>query len=209
MLRFLSTGAKMSTNEIEQQFLPTVEIKDSLTRDSTQLETTVFDDIYFDDANVSVLSQDLWLRTRDGVYQLKVPLRKQARRLVTKQYREIYDERSIAERLGLNTNVSLTEALEQADINPICELTTQRENWQNGQFNIALDVVTAPDFSYDIGEIEVTGDEKLDADATVAEIQAFATKYGIVVERVLGKVRAYFKQKRPELFALLVERGVF
>jgi hypothetical protein len=62
-----------STLEIEMKFRSTPAILEYCTLHSTQIEEIELCDVYFDSAEYELTKHDLWLRSRNGVLELKAP----------------------------------------------------------------------------------------------------------------------------------------
>jgi len=80
--------------EVEKKFILSEQEKERLIKDAEFLSERVFTDIYYDTEKFLLTSQDKWLRSREGKFELKLPLHKGRERLAD-QYDEIEDEQKI------------------------------------------------------------------------------------------------------------------
>ena len=59
--------------EVEKKFILTTEQEKSLIEGADFLGEKKFTDIYYDDEDFSLTKKDLWLRNREGRFELKIP----------------------------------------------------------------------------------------------------------------------------------------
>ncbi|MFA6082588.1 MAG: CYTH domain-containing protein [Patescibacteria group bacterium] len=188
--------------EVEKKFKLSGQDIERLTRDAEFLKERTFTDIYFDDEKYSLTSNDKWLRARDGLYELKLPMHAGVDRKAD-QYDEIEDEQKIREVLNIPTDQKIDEIYA-----PFCNVTTTRKKYKKDQFIIDLDDVDYGDFKYSLGEIELLVNNQSDIEKAIAEIMDFANKYQLSVAMVRGKVIEYLKQVKPEHYQALIKAKV-
>lgn len=194
--------------EVEKKFsLDGVDLE-KLTTNAELVTQKSFTDLYFDDESYSLTKQDVWLRKRDGKFELKLPLNDGFGALTRKldQYEEVTDEKKIKEALGITENGSLEDCLKNSGINSFCSITTNRTKYKKGDFVIDIDQM---DFGYGVGEIELMVSSKEDMDNAMEKILNFAIENGITLKSVPGKVAEFIRRNRPEHHQKLVESGVY
>lgn len=191
--------------EVEKKFILTNEQQEQLIKNAEFIWEKTFTDIYFDDVNYSLTINDLWLRERDGKFELKVPMNVSIEERVSDQYRELETEKDIAGHLNLSAKRSLRESLRERGYEPFITVTTVRKKYKKDGYSIDLDTM---DFGYNIAEIEyMTGDESKIKEAT-DKIIKYARGYGLSEGIVRGKVAEYLRRNNPTHFQVLIDTKV-
>ena len=194
--------------EIEKKFILTKEQEENLIKDSEFLGEKKFTDTYYDDSNYSLTTKDIWLRSRDGKFELKIPMNVSTEERVSDQYREIENENEIKEYFKFDNSKSILELLNKKEYKPFCVITTMRRKYKKEEFIIDLDIM---DFGHRLAEIEfMTKNESKIQEATNAIIK-FAEKYNITSDNatsVRGKVVEYLRRNNPKHFQALIEAEV-
>lgn len=193
--------------EVEKKFILNEHDKERLTKDAQFLNELVFTDIYYDTEIFSLTSKDKWLRSREGRFELKLPLHDGAERLAD-QYDELEDEQKIREALNLPSNGDLADNLAKAGYSPFCTCKTTRRKYKKESFIIDLDVVDLQDFIYNIGEIELMVKDKSEAESAIKKIMGFAREQNLTIAPVRGKVIEYLKRAKQNHYEALVKAGV-
>src|SRR3989344_1572892 len=193
--------------EVEKKFILTKDNEARLTEEAEFLKEYSFTDAYYDTGDYALTSQDVWLRARDGKWELKTPLHKGAERLGD-QYRELTDEKEIREYLKIPPKKTLAQDLKDAGYKPFCVFKTVRRKYKNTPFVIDLDAVDFGDFSYALGEIELLIEDSGDMNEAMEKIMEFGRKNGLGITHVRGKVIEYLKRVKPEHYWALVKANV-
>jgi adenylate cyclase class IV len=193
--------------EVEKKFILNEQDKERLTKNAQFLNERVFTDIYYDTEIFSLTANDKWLRSREGRFELKLPLHEGADRLAD-QYDELEDEQKIIEALNLPSNRNLTDDLVKAGYSSFCTCKTTRRKYKKEPFIIDLDIVDFQDFTYNIGEIELMVNEKLEIESAIERIMDFAKAQNLTIAPVRGKVIEYLKRTKPNHYQALVKAGV-
>lgn len=193
--------------EVEKKFILSDEDINRLIKSAEFLEEKVFTDIYYDTDDFSLTINDQWLRSRDGKFELKIPLRQGANGLFD-QYDEIENEQKIKKILNLTSVDELAVALGKNGYIQFCNCKTTRRKYKTGLFIIDLDVVDFQDFIYNIGEIELMVKEKSEIEDAVNRITVFAKEQQLTIAPVRGKVIEYLKRARPDHYQSLIKSGV-
>jgi adenylate cyclase class IV len=179
--------------EVEKKFILNEQDKERLTKDAEFLNERVFTDIYYDTEIFSLTTNDKWLRSREGRFELKLPLHEGVDRLAD-QYDELGDERKIREALNLPLNGDFADDLVRAGYSPFCTCKTTRRKYKKEPFNI--------------GEIELMVNEKSEIESAIEEIMDFAKSQNLTIAPVRGKVVEYLKRTKPNHYQALVQARV-
>lgn len=193
--------------EVEKKFIISEQYKKQLARDAEFLSERVFTDIYYDTENFLLTSQDKWLRSREGVFELKLSLHNRVGRLAD-QYDELEDEQKIRQVLNLPPNKNLADDLIKAGYFPFCTCKTTRRKYKKEPFIIDLDIVDFQDFTYNIGEIELMVRDKSEIEDAIEKIMNFAKDQNLTVVPVRGKIIEYLKRAKPNHYQALVKKNV-
>jgi len=158
-------------------------------------------DIYYDTANRDLTKQSIWLRAREGRFELKVPMEIDNQMRDVTSYDEIEDDVLIAEKLGFPADKPLGQMLDSQGYRPFATITTTRSKHEKEGFHIDVD---RTDFGHDIVEIEVMVPGKEDMAVARQRILDFAVAQGIPIEKhIRGKVIEYLRRNDPEHFHAL------
>jgi len=189
--------------EVEKKFILNEQDKERLTKEAQFLNERVFTDTYYDTEIFSLTTNDKWLRSREGRFELKLPLHKGVDRLAD-QYNELEDEQKIRKALNLPSNGNLADDLAKAGYFPFCTCKTTRIKYKKEQFIINFDIVNFQDFIYNIGEIELMVNEKSEIEKAIEKIMYFAKSQNLTIAPVRGKVIEYLKRTKPNHYQALV-----
>lgn len=184
--------------EVEIRYNLTSTTRAALLEGATFISEETFTDICFDTVNYALTTQNIWLRSRDGLFNLKLPLNAH-----THAQHEIEDEEEIKRQLNLKGEGKLPDLLVQNAILPLYTLKTERQKYKKEGFTIDIDHATAANFDYQICEIEqcVEREDQI-ADAEKA-IKDFAKDHNLRADPVNPKIIALIKQENPDHYALL------
>lgn len=207
---FIFMGA-LHMYEVEKNFNLTPEEKDRLLEGAEFVGEKTITDVYFDTPTFDLTKRDIWLRKRDGKFEVKIPAEppERGRRRKTDRYLEVEDEEGIRRELALPEGESMDDSAERAGYSPFCVCTTVRESYRKEGFNIVIDHVTYSDvgWSYDTSEIErmvAAADEMAGA---ADAVMAFAERHGLKAADAPGKVIEYLRRHRRDQYRTLVESG--
>ena len=193
--------------EVEQKFILNTEEIERLTRDAEFISEKAFTDIYYDTNDYSLTIKDKWLRSRDGKFELKIPLTNENKN-TSNLYDEIVENPEIRRRLVLSDSGDITKDLTDMGYEPFCVCKTTRKKYKKDRFLIDLDTVDFDDFKYNIAEVELLVDEDKDIKDALDKIRSFAEKYELKMTVVRGKVIEYLRRTKPEHYRVLVTAGV-
>lgn len=192
--------------EVERNFDLREGEKEKLIEGAKFLGKKEFTDVYFDTKDLKLSLGDHWLRTRDGKWELKVPLNKDkmAADRKTDQYREIEDENQILLELNLDSD-NLTVSLTDNGYEPIATIKTRRESYQNGEFHLDFDETN---FGYDTSEAELLVNDISEIPIAEQKIMEFAETFGLSKEKGRGKLTVYLERFQPEISNILLKAGI-
>lgn len=190
--------------EVEKKFFLKDGDIEALKEGGELLGTKIFTDVYYDNKSFDLTRNDTWLRSRDGRWELKIPLEHFQTR-VADQYRELETEKEIAEELKLPTDQPFMDALKNAGYESFASLTITRTKYKKDDFIIDVDSI---DFGYELAEIEKMVNDTSEIEKATKDILDFADKYKLQVGQVRGKVIEYLRRYKREHFDSLVEAGV-
>ncbi len=193
--------------EIEQKFLVDQDQLENLLKTASFIKELSFVDVYYDTPDYALSKDDIWLRQRDSTWELKVPLDGRKKDYLTDQYEEIIVDEQIRQFLQIDSKQDLAQALLLYNYRPFCELKTVRRKYQQGEFNIDVDVVSGENFNYALIEVELLVDSFADAEIAKTKILIWAKEHNLEVKSVFGKVILYLQQQRPQHFQALVDSG--
>ncbi len=191
--------------EVEKNFSLKPGDKERLIQGAELVSNKTFTDVYFDDKEYSLTTRDFWLRKRGDRFELKVPLNTAGGREITDRYRELETDAEIAQELKLNAQKSLPDAMTEAGYKPIATITTQREHYKKGDFNMDFDEVKEMNFATFEPELMVAEPE--DIPKAEERLEEFAKEYGLSAA-THGKVVEYIRRNNPEQYAALGRSGV-
>lgn len=165
-------------------------------------------DHYYDNASLDLTRKDWWLRERNGSFELKQALATRGADGVD-HYKELEDDASIAEALGLAFDgQAMAKLLEANGYAVFCSCTTKRETYRKGGFTIDCDTALFPEFQYDILEIETMLESDAERPKAAQMIRAFAAEHGLPLTPPLGKILEYLRVVKPVHFQALVDAGI-
>lgn len=192
--------------EVENRFRLTEENKNKLVDGADFIGEESFTDIYYDDVNNSMMKSDMWLRSRDGKFEMKLPLNeKSVLQRKSNKYKEVESEGEIRKVLELPLSGNFTEALEEEGYSPVLEIETTRKKYKKGEFAIVFDVTN---LGFSIGEIEVVVENESGIEAASDRIINFAEEQHVELVSTEGKVLECLKIERPELYRAIREAEV-
>ena len=199
--------------EVEKKFLLSDKQKTQLLDGAEFLYEKVITDSYLDDNSYSITKADLWLRQRDGVFELKAPLLSGSGSYDgANRYRELTTENEIVDELALSVDRPLKNELGRLGILPFVTCHTTRQSYSKEGFTIDIDSATYKntDFTYSVAEIELLAEDESQADAFEERIMTFAKLYELETSSVvLGKIAAYLQRVKPSHYQALVNARVF
>ncbi len=189
--------------EVEKKFIINEANLPKLLDGADFLNQKKFTDTYWDTPNYSLTTTDFWLRSRDGRFELKVPMLGGGKRVVD-QYEELESDEQISDKLNLPRG-RLEEELRKADYKPLATITTLRKKYKKDDFIVDVDEL---DFGYNIVEVELMVNDKSEIDDAVNKIISFANSHNLAVGQVRGKIVEYLRRNNTRHYRALIDSGV-
>lgn len=194
---------RMAAIEVEKKFEVTSSTMDKLLTLSPSAKVVTFEDCYYDE---QLAERNIWLRQRNGTWELKVPLPGDAsQRKEATVYREYCGSQVWAE---LNR-----EELKETELNPFAKILTERTLLQvvkdSQPVKIVVDICSAENgFRYDVGEVEIVVKEQAEVKDAKARINAIFKELELKEEpNVGGKLLVYLREKNRSLLQRLIAQG--
>ncbi len=189
--------------EVEQKFRLDAEQEQKLVEGAVLDHEKINIDIYYDSEDLTLGKRDVWLRQRNGQWELKIGRRGYREGLAT-TYEELEDDTSIAEWFGFPGD-NLTDEIRAAGYRPFVRIEKARRSYLRDGFRLDLDHC---DFDYAVAEIELlieSADQQQEANDRIAR---FAASIGLDASPVRGKVVEYLHRYKPDHYRALQEAGV-
>ena len=187
--------------EIEKKFKLTSREIEHLAAGGTLLGEKQITDTYYDNSTYDLTRSDMWLRRRNGQFELKLPLGGKKSSVYT--YDELEDEDSIRKALKLSADQSLADTLESAGYVPFCTCQTTRTKYKIGEFGLDVDVADFGDFTYELAEIELMAEDGEGAPEAERKILEFAKNHNLSTGEIRGKIIEYLARRNPKHFEAL------
>lgn len=190
----------MSMFEVELKFILTKKEELCLLEGAMFIEEQNFIDIYYDKKDYSLSTNDIWLRTRNGKFVLKLPI-PTANESLKKQRnspkQEIEDLDKILHYLNIVPEKNIHEDLCNNGILPLYEFKNIRKKYSKGEFIIDIDKAIFKDFIYETCEIEMVVKSESEINNAITKIESFAAHHGIQIGHVEGRLIEYLRRKNP------------
>ena len=164
----------------------------------------IFTDSYWDTRDYQLIKKSFWLRERDGKWELKIYASDGNGMGMSE---EITDSLRITELLDLPAG-DVRSGLEKGGYRPFCELSSTRKRYSVNGMSVDLDSVKGESFDYQIGEVEMEVARQDEMPQAAAKIAQFVWQNGLSEVKTRGKVLEYLWQVKPEVYRMLVEKGV-
>lgn len=179
--------------EVEKKFsLENIEL-DKFLGDLEFVGEVLNHDIYYDYPDYRLLKNKIYLRNRNGNFELKI---KKGDGI----YQEIEDENKIASYFKVE---SLKDFIDK-ELAPAIDFKNSRKKYKKEDFHIDIDDM---DFGYKEGEIELLVEKEEEIKKAEERIYEFFKKYNL--QKLSGdasKKRVYLKTKRPDLYKIFYEK---
>lgn len=194
---------------IEVEKKVSIQNKDELARlieGASFLREVVNEDIYFDNDAFDLTTKEMWLRTRNGRFELKIAMHE--KKAAVDQYDEIENETDIVSALGLPQSEPLAQSLDNGGFQPFVQIKTFRRKYKLDDFHIDIDSTDFGLSSYEVGEIELMVSDQSEIPDALKKIDAFLESRQLPKTHVRGKLIEFLYRHRPEHYQALVKSGV-
>ena len=193
--------------EIEKKFILTDAQRERLSENAEFLGERTFTDVYYDTPEYALTKNDIWLRTRNGKFELKLPLQKNGKGLAN-HYHEVEGEEKIRQIFDIVPMGSFLEDIQSFGYASFGEFKTTRREYKKEKFTIDLDEVDYGNFKYSIVEVELLVESEKEIKKANDEILAFADLMGLENKNLRGKMPEYLFRQKPDHYKALVDAGV-
>jgi len=179
-----------------------------------------FTDVYYDTPDAALAAKDTWLRTRDGAWEIKVPLQGDERERRSGGERSVFREvegagpclRELNIALGADPEegsgddvVALAAAMARSRVAPFAEFTTRRAKFELDGASVDVD---AASFGHAVCEVEVLCAHASRVPDAEAEIAYVASRLGLTpLTDSGGKLESFIRRNCPTHLRVLVEAG--
>ena len=161
-------------------------------------------DKYYDTEDFAWLSKAHWLRERSGEWELKIYGNDGNG---TSMSREITDESEIMSLMDL-PRVGLKKAVAESNLQEFAALDSVRRKYLLDGLHIDIDDTKAEGFRYRVGEVEALVTRQDEMDLAKEKVINFMKTHKLGETRVRGKILEYLWQMKPDVYDLLLKRGV-
>ena len=190
--------------EVEKKFNLTDEEIERLTDGATFQKEIIIHDVYLDTDDYRLTLQDMWLRNRDGKFEMKVPTHKRQDFLFA-DFRELTTDDEIKKAIGFTEDGSLQDLLTRHGFKPFAEFVSTRRKYKKDDFTFDIDSI---DYGYNVAEIELMVETDEEAAEAKERIMALATSLNLEVKIVRGKLTEYMFRFRPKHHKALLDAGI-
>ncbi|NTV41597.1 MAG: CYTH domain-containing protein, partial [Candidatus Moranbacteria bacterium] len=119
--------------EVEKKFKLNEDELERLLEGAQFLGEKTFGDVYYDTLDFTLSKNNIWLRKRDGQFQLKLPV-SQKEKMQTNQFQEIEGEEKIREIFAIPKVIDFEKDIEKFGYGIFCDLTTVRKKYAKENF---------------------------------------------------------------------------
>ncbi len=181
--------------EVEKKFQPTEEQTRKLTEGALLISKKNVIDIYYDTAKFDFAKKSMWLRNRDGIWELKA-YSSYGGTGKSEVADEILDEIEIIKKLGYSTNfISVNQLAEKLII--LGKINTERKKYSREGFVIDFDIT---DFGLNKTDIELLVDDESKIEEANQKIISFAKQFDLIEVDIPTKPAEYLRRMRPESY---------
>lgn len=185
--------------EVEKKFSLTEEQTKRIEKTADFVKEIKNTDVYYDTADYSLLKKDIWLRNRDGVFEVKIPPQNNPGSINV--YEEITNQNEILKRLEIRKlSDNFEENLKLNGFIVLLKLITQRRKFKIKEFNIDIDKV---DYGYTICEIEKMVEKEDEVERASEEIFKLAKSLGLEIKKIRGKCLEYFYRFNKPVYQII------
>jgi thiamine-triphosphatase len=212
----MKSGAHL---EVERKFpVPSLEVLFSslAASECEQVGEISFEDAYFDTPDKALTQKDLWLRKRDGEWELKIPVSHGQHASAASAYYEAEGEEAVSAALLEEGIVGFCDK-DGEPLKPFSTFRTVRHKYKHHAFNVDVDTASFGEPPYSVAEIELMLSAPTGADAEGAAVTAatdkileFAARLGLETAAAQpdGKVEQFLRLYDPAHLQLLQQAGV-
>src|SRR3989344_1018380 len=172
--------------EVEQKFQPTEGELRALLRDARFLGEVVNKDAYYDYPDWRFFKKNIWLRNRNGNFELKIK-------------KGTFAAEEIETQIEIEKYFKVQDLKEfvKNDLIIIMEWNTKRRRYKKDDFNIDVDKTS---FGYKVIEVELMVETENEIKKAEDEILALVKKYNFTIKDLPSKRKEYLRLVKPEKY---------
>lgn len=202
--RFVTNISSMIEVEIKYAAIPVA--LERIRAEGTFIKERRMRNVYWDSPTWELTRKCLWLRERDGAWELKVPI---AGMPLGQAFHELETEAEICAHFSWNASVSVAEHVKNMGWEPFVDIATVREQWEWHGVHVDIDSSSYGNGArYDVVELELMAKNEVEAPKVREQIEGYAKELGLEGGEVYGKVLWYIREFRNEHFRALQSTGV-
>ena len=175
--------------EVEKKFAASESDIERITKDAEFISDTVNKDSYYDREGFPLVKNNIFLRKRNGRFELKLYVAEEGSRV--DKYLEVEDDETIKSKLNIPAHKDISEYLAENEYFPFGSWKTNRRRFKKNGFTIDVDSV---DFSHNVVEVELMVEEGGDTEEAANRILNFAKVMGLEEDKQEGKVMVFIKR---------------
>ena len=179
--------------EVEKKIQPTEEQKEKLLGGAVLISQKKVLDNYYDTLDFELTKKNVYLRNRDGSWELKRYLDSSKRTGIAE---EITDEKEILSILGVS-NFKNVDDFNEKKLKLLASIITERIKYKKDGFVIDHDKT---DFDLELFEIELIVEKESQIIEAENKILEYISKFGILESKLDIKPVEYLKKVRPEIY---------
>jgi len=181
--------------EIEKKFEASEEDIGRITEDAKFIKESINKDTYYDREGFPLVKNNIFLRKRNGRFELKLYVAEKGSRV--DKYLELEDDETIKSKLNIPAQKDIDEYLAENEYVPFGSWETKRRRFEKDGFTIDVDSV---DFGHNVVEIELMIEEGEDTNEAADKILNFAKTIGLEEDKQEGKVMVFIKRNNPTAY---------
>ena len=181
--------------EIEKKFEASEEDIGRITEDAKFIKESINKDTYYDREGFPLVKNNIFLRKRNGRFELKLYVAEKGSRV--DKYLELEDDETIKSKLNIPAQKDIDEYLAENEYVPFGSWETKRRRFEKDGFTIDVDSV---DFGHNVVEIELMIEEGGDTNEAADKILNFAKTIRLEEDKQEGKVMVFIKRNNPTAY---------
>jgi len=183
--------------EVEQKFsVPDNYRRVMETAGAELVSEKTLSDIYLDTEDLALLRQDVWLRRRGTLWEVKIGGGARRNTGGMTQYREVEGKDKVQEEVARFTSVDLDKMIEMVRV------VSVRESWVFEELSVVIDRMV--DDGWSVGEVEIVVNSQEEVDGARKKVQETANMLGFTPQKD-GKVDHCLRLQNTVAAGVLME----
>lgn len=175
--------------EVEKKFEAAEEQIKRVEKNANFMSEIKNKDIYYDNEDFELTKNDMFLRNRNGNFELKIFMPGGDS---VDRYLELETEKEIKKKLDIPKEETIKNYLARKGYRPFGSWVTSRSRYEMDGFTIDID---STDFGFNVIEIELMVEKEEDTEEAAQKILKFANELGIEREQTDGKVMTFINKR--------------